>query len=99
MSSVHRRDFEAHNRSQAGAVKIFEFREVERDATPAQNQRLDNLAHLGCVLAEQSAPALDDRQFKVILIPGLFDLVMEGSAECSRHIYPTVKHRPILIFQ
>ena len=49
MSSAYRRNFEAHNRSQAGAVQILEIREIERDAAPAQNQRLDNLADLSCV--------------------------------------------------
>jgi hypothetical protein len=59
---------------------MFEFREIERDAAAALNERLYNLADLIRVFPDQSALALDDRHGKIILILGFFDLEMESSA-------------------
>jgi len=69
---------------------MFEFREIERDTATALNQRLHNVAELISVFPHQPALALDDRDVEIILVPGFFDLVMECSAGCSRHIFSWV---------
>src|SRR5579862_9009341 len=97
--SAYGGDLEPHDGSETRTVHIFKICKIKRDAASPQDERMDNFAEFSRVFTHQSAPALDDRDHKIVLVPGFLDLVLEGSAGWSRHKFLAVEFCTILNFQ